>query len=90
MFTDKIQIKLTARRKNIRIRIHNTDVYIIFWGEGGRVAGVRHKSNQRRPYLTKPSYLKVLTNEKRDGLSVVSFDRPRFKLYSQKFSNKSV
>jgi hypothetical protein len=30
----------------------------------------------------------VLTNEKRGGLSVVSFDRTGFKLYSRKFSNK--
>jgi hypothetical protein len=36
-------------------------------------------------------FLKVLlTNEKRGGLSVVSFDRSRFKLYSRKFSNKLV
>jgi hypothetical protein len=34
--------------------------------------------------------LKVLTNEKRDGLSVVSFNKSRFKLYSRKFSNKLV
>jgi hypothetical protein len=31
--------------------------------------------------------LKVSTNEKRDGLSVVSFDRSPFKLFSLKFSN---
>jgi hypothetical protein len=30
---------------------------------------------------------KVLTNEKRGGLSVVSFDRSPFKLFSLKFSN---
>ncbi len=34
--------------------------------------------------------LKVLTNEKRGGLTVVSFDRSRFKLILRKFSNKSV
>jgi hypothetical protein len=34
--------------------------------------------------------LKVLTNEKRGGLAVVSFDRSRFKLLSRKFSNKYV
>jgi hypothetical protein len=34
--------------------------------------------------------LKVLTNEKRGGLAVVSFDRSRFKLFSRKFSNKFV
>ncbi len=33
--------------------------------------------------------LKVLTNEKRGGLRVVSFDRSPFKLLSLKFSNKS-
>jgi hypothetical protein len=32
--------------------------------------------------------LKVLTNEKRGGLTVVSFDRSHFKLFSRKFSNK--
>jgi hypothetical protein len=34
--------------------------------------------------------LKVLTNEKRGGLGVVSFDKSRFKLFSRKFSNKFV
>jgi hypothetical protein len=34
--------------------------------------------------------LKVFTNEKRDGLTVVSFDRSCFKLCSRKFSNKLV
>ncbi len=34
--------------------------------------------------------LKVLTNEKRGGLAVVSFERSPFKLFSLKFSNKSV
>ncbi len=33
-----------------------------------------------------PSDLKVLTNEKRGGLTVESFDRSRFKLFSRKFS----
>jgi hypothetical protein len=32
--------------------------------------------------------LKVLTNEKRSGLTVESFDRSRFKLVMLKFSNK--
>ncbi len=35
-------------------------------------------------------HLKVLTNEKRGGLSVVSFDRSPFKLFSLKFSNRLV
>jgi hypothetical protein len=34
--------------------------------------------------------LKVLTNEKRGGLKVVSFNRPPFKLFTLRFSNKSV
>ncbi len=34
--------------------------------------------------------LKVLTNEKRGGLKVVEFDRYPFKLFTLKFSNKSV
>jgi hypothetical protein len=34
--------------------------------------------------------LKVLTNEKRGGLKVVAFDRFLFKLFTLKFSNKSV
>ncbi len=34
--------------------------------------------------------LKVLTNEKRGGLTIVSFDRSRFKLISRKFSHKLV
>ncbi len=35
-------------------------------------------------------HLKVLTNEKRGGVTVVSFDRFHFKLFSLKFSNKLV
>ncbi len=35
-------------------------------------------------------YLKVLANEKRGVLAVVSFDRSRFKLFSRKLSNKCV
>jgi hypothetical protein len=31
-----------------------------------------------------------LTNEKRGGLKVVAFDRPPFKLFTLRFSNKSV
>jgi hypothetical protein len=34
--------------------------------------------------------LKVLTNEKRGGLKVEAFDRSPFKLFTLKFSNKSV
>jgi hypothetical protein len=34
--------------------------------------------------------LKVLTNEKRGGLKVVVFDRSPFKLFTLRFSNKSV
>ncbi len=34
--------------------------------------------------------LKVLSNEKRGGLSVVSFGRSPFKLFSLKFSSKLV
>jgi hypothetical protein len=36
------------------------------------------------------SALKVFTNEKREGLTLVSFDRSCFKLCSRKFSNKLV
>jgi hypothetical protein len=36
------------------------------------------------------SSLKVLTNEKRGGLKVVAFDRTPFKLFTLRFSNKSV
>ncbi len=35
-------------------------------------------------------FLKVLTNEKRDGLKAATFDRSPFKLFSLKFSAKSV
>jgi hypothetical protein len=34
--------------------------------------------------------LKVLTNEKRGGLNLVSFDLSRFKLFTLKFSKESV
>jgi hypothetical protein len=46
-----------------------------------RVAGL--KSHDTDP-------LKVLTNEKRDGLKVVAFDRSPFKLFTLRFSNISV
>jgi hypothetical protein len=36
------------------------------------------------------SYLKVLTNEKRGGVKEVAFDMSCFKLFTLKFSNKSV
>ncbi len=36
------------------------------------------------------SILKVLTNEKRGGLGVVAFDRSLYKLFTLRFSNKSV
>ncbi len=32
--------------------------------------------------------LKVFTNEKKGGLTVVTFDRSHFKLFSRKFSNE--
>ena len=35
-------------------------------------------------------HLKVLTNENRGGLKVVAFDRSPFKLFTLRFSNKSV
>ncbi len=35
-------------------------------------------------------HLKVMTNEKRGGLKVVSFERSPFKLFTLRFSNKSV
>jgi hypothetical protein len=34
--------------------------------------------------------LKVLTNEKRGGLRIISLDRSPFKLFSRKFSKESV
>ncbi len=40
--------------------------------------------------LTLSFPLKVLTNEKRGGLRVISFDRPPFKLLLRKFSKASV
>ncbi len=41
-----------------------------------------------RPFMQ--VYLKVLTNKKRGGLKVATFDRSPFKLFSLKFSAKSV
>jgi hypothetical protein len=41
-------------------------------------------------YVITLYFLKVLTNEKRGGLSVVSFDRSPFKLFSLKFSKRLV
>jgi hypothetical protein len=35
-------------------------------------------------------FLKVLTNENRGGLNLISFDRSPFKIFSLRFSNKSL
>jgi hypothetical protein len=37
-----------------------------------------------------PVHLKVLTNEKRGGLTIVLFDRSTFRLFTVQFSNKSI
>jgi hypothetical protein len=52
----------------------------------------RKRKEEIKKQFLKVKYccLKVLTNEKRGGVRVVSFGRPPFKLFSQKFSNKSV
>ncbi len=41
-------------------------------------------------YFMVATILKVLTNEKRGGWRVISFDRSPFKLFSRKFSKESV
>jgi hypothetical protein len=51
---------------------------------GFDVANIQFDLQVRKPYL------KVLTNEKRGGLELAAFDRSPFKLFSLKFSNKSV
>jgi hypothetical protein len=45
-----------------------------------------------KPAMTcfKYQVLKVLTNEKRDGLKVISFERSPCKLFTLRYSNKSV
>ncbi len=43
-----------------------------------------------RIFLLVESSLKVLTNEKRGGLRVISFDRSPLKIISRKFSKESV
>jgi hypothetical protein len=48
------------------------------------------KTNQGIECLSVVGALKVLTNEKRGGLSGVSFDKSPFKLFSLKFSNRLV
>jgi hypothetical protein len=48
----------------------------------GKLSGVRN-------YVFENN-LKVLTNEKRGGLRVISFDRSPFKLILRKFSEESV
>ncbi len=47
-------------------------------------------TSQESPTNAKFSLLKVLTNEKRGGLRVISFDRSPFKLFSRKFWKESV
>jgi hypothetical protein len=49
-----------------------------------------HQHPSHREVLTEMSSLKVLTNEKRGGLKVVAFDRSPFKLFTLRFSIKSV
>jgi hypothetical protein len=49
----------------------------------------KNKTRETKAKAEKLS-LKVLTNEKRGGLRVISLDRSPFKLISQKFSKESV
>jgi hypothetical protein len=50
-----------------------------------------HSSVPSVHILASPSVpLKVLTNEKRGGLKVVTFDRSPFKVFSLRFSRNSV
>jgi hypothetical protein len=48
----------------------------------------KHTGHQTVMYLFHS--LKILTNEKRGGLKVVTFDRSPFKVFSLRFSKKSV
>ncbi len=59
---------------------------LCFWPDS-EPTKLLHHPKQKWPVKTT---LKVLTNEKRGGLKVVAFDRSPFKLFSLKFSTKSV
>ncbi len=55
------------------------------WGGGGG-----RGADQERKYSKAKTPSKVLTNEKRSGLKVVSIDRPPVKLFTLGLSNKSL
>jgi hypothetical protein len=66
-------------------------------GEGGRGCWLSaneyssaHEAQKYMYFGDLTPYLKVFTNEKRVELILISFDRPPFKLLSQKFSKESV
>ncbi len=52
------------------------------------LSGKKNSSSFQNKKIMVP--LKVLTNEKRGGLKVLAFDRSPFKLFSLRFSAKSV
>ncbi len=52
--------------------------------------GEQSANKFRKSQIRKFSGLKALTNENRGGLKEVSFDRSPFKLFTLRFSNKSV
>jgi hypothetical protein len=56
----------------------------------GFVSALILNSLYKYTLLSPEMLLKVLTNEKRGGLKVVSIDRSRFQLFTLKFSKKSV
>ncbi len=56
----------------------------------GRIAWDCFLNDSNQSRMLMEDCLKVLTNEKRGGLTVVAFDRSPFKLFTLKFSSKSV
>jgi hypothetical protein len=71
----------------ILVKLFNTSSFSLIRYQFGLAINQSYLDKHHADIFT---LLKVFTNEKRGGLRVISFDRSPFKLFSQKFSKKSV
>ncbi len=88
---DSIEWRMVLQRKTLHSMVSNLMLIIVkvggdlerrnSWGSTLYSASSAIRSSSK-------SALKVLTNEKRGGFTVVSVDRSRFKLFSRKCSHK--
>ena len=99
--TETLQNYLIARKRDLKIKKGSTEISLLLalltlrGGQGCGIALGRGSTSLTREirfscFLLTKTTLKVLTNEKRGGLNLVSFDWSRFKLFTLKFSKESV